>query len=76
MTVAIDRFKTSHNSLQYNVDRFVKLLSDGKAVFLHNGHISSMKSNEIVAVVSRHGDGIISDFTKDPVVKTLIKPFP
>lgn len=58
MTVAIDRFKTSHNSLQYNVDRFVKLLPDGKAVFLHNGQISSMKSDEIVAMVSQHGDGI------------------
>lgn len=58
MTVAIDRFKTSHNSLQYNVDRFVKLLPDGKAAFLHNGQISSMKSNEIVAMVSQHGDGI------------------
>ena len=44
MTVAIERFKTSHNSLQYNVDRFVKLLPDGKAAFLHNGQISSMKS--------------------------------
>ena len=58
MTVAIDRFKTSHNSLQYNVDRFVKLLPDGKAAFLHNGQISSMKSDEIVAMVSQHGDGI------------------
>lgn len=58
MTVAIDRFKTSHNSLQYNVDRFVKLLPDGKATFLHNGQISSMKSNEIIAMVSQHGDGI------------------
>ena len=58
MTVAIDRFKTSHNSLQYNVDRFVKLLPDGKAAFLHNGQISSMKSDEIVAMVSQHGEGI------------------
>ena len=59
MTVAIDRFKTSHNSLQYNVDRFVKLLPDGKAAFLHNGQISSMKSDEIVAMVSQHGEGIL-----------------
>lgn len=58
MTVAIDRFKTSHNSLQYNVDRFVKLLPGGKVAFLHNGQISSMKSDEIVAMVSQHGDGI------------------
>ena len=61
MTVAIDRFKTSHNSLQYNVDRFVKLLPDGKAAFLHNGQISSMKSDEIVAMVSQHGEGIRVD---------------
>lgn len=58
MTVSIDRFKTSHNSLQYNVDRFVKLLPDDKATFLHNGQISSMKSNEIIAMVSQYGDGI------------------
>ena len=48
-----------HNSLQYNVDRFVKLLQDGKAAFLHNGQISSMKSDEIVAMVSQHGEGIL-----------------
>ena len=58
MTVAIDRFKTSHNSLQYNVDRFVKILPDGKAAFLHNGQISSMKSDEIDAMGSQHGVGI------------------
>lgn len=58
MTVAIDRFKTSHNSLQYNVDRFVKLLPDGKAEFVHNGQISSIKSDEILTMVSRYGDGL------------------
>lgn len=58
MTVAIDRFKTSHNSLQYNVDRFVKLLPDGKAEFVHNGQISGIKSDEIITMVSRYGDGL------------------
>ena len=58
MTVAIDRFKTSHNSLQYNVDRFVKLLPDGKAEFVHNGQISSIKSDEILTMISQYGDGL------------------
>lgn len=58
LTVAIGRFKTSHHSLQYKVDRFAKLLPDGKSTFLHNGQISSMKSDEIIDMVSQHGDGI------------------
>ena len=47
LTVAIDRFKTSHNSLQYNVDRFVRLQSDGKAHFINNGQISNLKSADV-----------------------------
>lgn len=59
LTVAIDRFKTSHNSLQYNVDRFVKLPSGGKAYFLHNGQISNFKNIDVMNMVSLNGDGLI-----------------
>lgn len=58
LTVAIDRFKTSHNSLQYNVDRFVKIEQNGTARFSHNGQISNLKSAEVVDMVLRYGDGI------------------
>ncbi len=58
LTVAIDRFKTSHNSLQYNVDRFVKIEQNGTARFSHNGQISNLKSAEVVDRVLRYGDGI------------------
>lgn len=58
LTVAIDRFKTSHNSLQYNVDRFVRLQSDGKAHFVHNGQISNLKSADVMNIVLTHGEGV------------------
>lgn len=58
LTVAIDRFKTSHNSLQYNVDRFVRLLPGGQACFSHNGQISSFKKADVVNMVSLNGDGL------------------
>lgn len=58
ITVAIDRFKTSHNSLQYNVDRFAKICSSGNLVFTHNGQISSLKSDEVINKVYQYGDGL------------------
>lgn len=58
LTVAIDRFKTSHNSLQYNMDKFVKLLPDGVAHFFHNGKISSFKSADVMDMVLLNGDGL------------------
>lgn len=57
-TVAIDRFKTSHNSLQYNMDRFVKLMPDGKVKFVHNGQISGLKSADVIATIMANGDGL------------------
>lgn len=59
LTVAIDRFKTSHNSLQYNVDRFVKLLPGGMVCFLHNGQISNFKNVDVMNMVSSNGNGLI-----------------
>lgn len=58
LTVAIDRFKTSHNSLQYNVDRFVIILPDGTAHFLHNGQISGLKNKDVLDMVLMNGDGL------------------
>lgn len=58
LTVAIDRFKTSHNSLQYNVDRFVEIKQNGKARFIHNGQISNLKSAEVAEMVLKYGDGV------------------
>lgn len=58
LTVAIDRFKTSHNSLQYNLDRFTKLLPHNIAHFSHNGQISSYKSSDVINIVKQNGDGL------------------
>lgn len=58
LTVAIDRFKSSHNSLQYNVDRFVELHAKGKTIFSHNGYISSMKNEDVLNIVVQQGDGL------------------
>lgn len=58
LVVGIDRFKTSHNSLQYNVDRYVKVSSDGKAHFIHNGQISNHKSTDVVNMIIENGDGV------------------
>lgn len=59
LTVAIDSFKTSHNSLQYNMDRYVKLLSSDRAHFTHNGQISSFKNADVIDMVQRNGDGLV-----------------
>lgn len=37
--VSIDRLKTSHNSLQYNVDKYAQFSPDGIVKFTHNGKI-------------------------------------
>lgn len=62
LVVAIDRFKTSHNSLQYNVDRFACLSPDKKIHFTHNGQISNHKNIEILNAISVIGDGLSVDF--------------
>ena len=61
LVVAVDRFKTSHNSLQYNIDRFAKYDSGNTFSFKHNGQISSMKSLNVIDIVSKHGHGIKVD---------------
>lgn len=55
LVVAIDRFKTSHNSLQYNIDRYGKLVGNNM-VFIHNGQIGSFKSSCVVEKVRTVSD--------------------
>ncbi len=59
LVVSIDRFKTSHNSLQYNVDRFARLLPNGKISFVHNGQISNHKNVDILSAVSTIGNNLL-----------------
>ena len=60
LTVSIDRFKTSYNSLQYNMDKHVKFMPDGtfEIQFWHNGLIGNFKSADVVDMVKRNGDGM------------------
>lgn len=55
LVLVIDRFKTSHNSLQYNVDRFAKQ-NGNTIVFTHNGQISSFKSSYVIEKVKKVSD--------------------
>lgn len=59
LVVSIDHFKTSHNSLQYNIDRFATVNPDGVIEFFHNGQIGSYRSSDVLDVVSENGDGLI-----------------
>ena len=55
LIVSIDSFKTSHNSLQYNVDRYAKMLPGGIIEFTHNGQIGSFKSAAVIEKVKTYG---------------------
>lgn len=61
LTVAIDRFKTSHNSLQYNLDRYATFLPNNQVLFLHNGQISGFKSDDVKSMIALNGDGVKVD---------------
>lgn len=62
LMVSIDRLKTSHNSLQYNVDKFAHFSPDGIAKFTHNGKIGNFKSADVMNKVKKYGDCLnISD---------------
>ena len=58
IVVSIDNFKTSHNSLQYNVDRFANIRSDGEIEFFHNGQIGNYKCSDVIDIVDKNGDGL------------------
>ena len=60
--VSIDRFKTSHNSLQYNVDRYAKIYPVNLMKFKHNGQIGGFKSADVISKIEKYGDCLkISD---------------
>jgi len=52
---AIDKFKVSKAVLEFNVDTFVRL-SEGKALFWHNGRISSLPSDELRAYIAENAE--------------------
>ena len=56
LVVSIDRFKTSHNSLQYNVDRYAKIHPGNLINFKHNGQIGGFKSADVISKIERYGD--------------------
>ena len=47
LVVAIDRYKTSHNVLQYNVDKYVSVENENIYLY-HDGKINAHKSNELM----------------------------
>ncbi len=53
--VAIDKYKVSKAILEYNVDTFVELLGK-KALFKHNGRISSLPSGELRAYIAENSE--------------------
>lgn len=59
LVVSIDRFKTSHNSLQYNVDTYAKVHPGSLMEFTHNGKIGSLKSTDVIDKVKKYGDCLI-----------------
>lgn len=53
--IAIDKYKVSHNILQYNIDKYVSI--GGKELsFLHDGRISSKSSEELRNYVSQNSE--------------------
>lgn len=52
LVVAIDKYKTNHNSLQYNMDKYAKL-QNNEILFSHNGQISSRPSQPLIALVNQ-----------------------
>lgn len=53
--VAIDKYKVSKAILEYNVDTFVEL-SGKKALFKHNGRISSLPSGELRTYIAENSE--------------------
>lgn len=56
ITVSVDSFKTSHNSLQYNVDSFVEVKSDGMISFSHSGRSGNLKNSDMLEKVMQCGE--------------------
>lgn len=59
LVVAIDKFKISHNSLQYNVDGFCNFSNDGNVFFEHSGIIANRKKTEVINYVKKQSQDLI-----------------
>ena len=60
LCVAIDTFKESKAILEYNIDSFVEL-SEEKAIFRHNGRISSLPSEKLREYINDKSELICID---------------
>ena len=58
IVVAIDAFKTSHNSLQYNLDRFAKIEKEHIRL-LHNGQMGNNKAKNVIEYVEQNGENLM-----------------
>lgn len=57
LIVSIDKYKTSHNSLQYNVDKYA-IHSANSLRFIHNGQISSRPAKPLLEYVLSKSENI------------------
>lgn len=57
LVVSIDKYKISHNILQYNIDRYT-IFNDDKIEFFHNGQISSLPYKPLMEYVSATSENI------------------
>lgn len=60
LVVAIDHFKTSHTSLEYNLDNYTKIYSN-KIKFWHNGRISNKKSADVINFVKKNSPNLLAN---------------
>ena len=72
LVVSVDKFKLSHNSLQFNIDEWADF-GKNKISFTHNGRKSGKKNLDVINLVKKYGDGlsilgnriIVGQLTKD-----------
>lgn len=64
LVVAIDKFKVSHNSLQYNVDNSCCFLDNGDIIFEHSGVISNHKKKDVIEYVKKHSTDVSTQSDK------------
>ncbi|WP_189655299.1 hypothetical protein [Bacillus sp. HNG] len=66
LVVAIDDFEKSHNSLQLNLDRFIKKDGDIGYVIWHDGKLTngkkgSAKNSEVIEYIKNHAPELLDD---------------
>lgn len=60
LNVAVDTLKTSHNVLQYNLDKYACLTEDS-VKFYHNGRMGRRKKSQVLDTVQHLGAGLKLD---------------